>query len=209
MKHPFLPTLLTIFSLPLLEACNDLPAETKPTEKKPLTVQSDSLKKHPDIQWILKILEYEAKQGSQWGTGLAYWGNYGKKPANLDAAVQYFIQDYLPRVSQYPPGLRERLGDYYYNTGRRPEDLLLFNAGIISLAQINSKQDLSSIWKKNSASLRSLFSDSVFVNRLDQSKDQVYQTTKPVNGQPHPAYLKTWKPRVWMWGTYSPGKLSR
>jgi hypothetical protein len=167
-------------------------------------IKTDSLKTHPDLEWILQILNYESERGSQWGTGLPYWGNLKRKPATIDEAVQYFIKDYLPRVAEYPRGIRERLGDYYYNTGRKPEDLLLYTAGLISLEQINSKENLRSIWKRNSNALKQFYSDSVFVNRLDSCKDLVYRATKVADGKPNPAYLKTWKPRTYMWGIYSP-----
>jgi len=160
----------------------------------PLHLQSD-----PDNRWILKILNFESTQGSAYGTGLAYWGNYRNKPETIEEAFRYFHRDFLPRVKTYPPGVRERLGDYYYNTGRRPEDLLLYVDGTLSLREINSKNDHRQLWKKNKDRIFRSFADPNFLKRLDMAKDRVYRSTKMTNGQPNPAYEKTWKPRVWMW----------
>lgn len=160
----------------------------------PAGEQSDS-----DNLWILKILNYESTQGSAYGTGLAYWGNYRNKPETIEEAIRYFRRDFLPRVKAYPPGVRERLGDYYYNTGRRPEDLLLYADGTITLSQLNSKISHRSLWKQNKSRIFRTFADPTFLQRLDTAKDSVYRTTKMVDGQPNPAYENTWKPRVWMW----------
>jgi hypothetical protein len=48
-----------------------------------------------------------------------------------------------------------------------------------------------------------MYSDPNFINKLDKSRDDIYRTTKQVNGQPNPAYEATWKPRVNIWGPYS------
>lgn len=159
----------------------------------------DALQSDSDNRWILKILNFETTQGSAYGTGLAYWGNYRSKPETIEEAFRYFRRDFLPRVKSYPQGVRERLGDYYYNTGRRPEDLLLYTDGTITLNQLNSKGNHRSLWKKHRGRIFRSFEHPTYVNRLDSAKDRVYRSTKMVDGQPNPAYEKTWKPRVWMW----------
>ncbi|MFM7672254.1 MAG: hypothetical protein ACKO6Q_06660 [Bacteroidota bacterium] len=197
--------LFLIWCCSVFNACCNISGD-QVVSTKTISALPDKLQRHPDLDWILKILKYESERGSQWGTGLAHWGNYMRKPCTLTEAVTYFIKDYLPRVAAYPRGLRERLGDYFYNTGRRPEDLLLYNAGLIGLDQINSKQDFRPLWQKEKERLQAFYSDSIFVNRLDSSKDQVYRTTKTVDGNPNVAYQNTWKPRTWMWGTFSPSR---
>lgn len=156
-----------------------------------------------DDDWIRKILEYEASKGSATGTGLSNWGynnwqKFGHKaaPSSIDEAIQYYKQDYLPQVSQYPMGLRERMGDYIYNTGRNANDLLLYNAGKISLDQLNSPNTFTNEWNQFGADIQNMYSNPNFINKLDESRDAVYRTTKQVNGKPNPAYDATWKGRL-------------
>jgi len=157
------------------------------------------LKADENNRWVLKILNYESCCGAADGGGLAYWGMYRQKPASIEQAIIAYKNEYLPRVIAYPPGIRERLGDYYFNTGRRPEDLLLYAAGFITIDQINSTQKWNTLWQEKKEAIRILFKDTVFVYKLDQAKDKVYSTTKMINGISNPAYELTWKPRVWMW----------
>ena len=103
-----------------------------------------------DDDWIRKIMEYEAKQGGyDESTGKSYglsnwgynnWQKFGHSaaPKTIDEAIQYFKQDYLPKFQNYPDGLRERLADYSYNTGRSVNDLLLYNAGDRKSTRLNS-----------------------------------------------------------------------
>jgi hypothetical protein len=165
--------------------------------------------KDPNDAWIRKILEYEANKGSATGTGLSNfgynnWQKLGHKnpPRSLDEAVEFYKQDFLPKVQQYPMGLRERMGDYIFNTGRNPNDLLLYNAGKITLDQLNSPNTFTNEWNQFSPEIEKQYSDPNFVNNLDASKTNVYRTTKQVNGQPNPAFEKTWQGRINMWGTY-------
>lgn len=150
-------------------------------------------------RWILDILNYESARGSQNGTGLNYWGNYQQKPGRIEDAIALFHKHYLPRVIVYPVGVRERLGDYYYNTGRRPEDLLLYATNRISLARLNSNENLAPVWALHRKEILNEMEAPGFALQLDTAKDSVYRTTKMIDNQPNPAYAKTWKPRVWMW----------
>jgi hypothetical protein len=163
-------------------------------EELPADLRADSTNR-----WILKILNYESCCGAADGTGLAYWGMYRQKPASIEQAISAYKKEYLPRVITYPPGIRERLGDYYFNTGRRPEDLLLFAAGFITLDQINGAQKWHDRWQEKKAEINLLCQDPAFIYKLDQAKEQVYSTTKMINGKSNPAYELTWKPRVRMW----------
>ena len=165
--------------------------------------------KDPNDAWIRKILMYEATKGSATGSGLSNfgynnWQKLGHKnpPRSLDEAVEFYKQDFLPKVLQYPMGLRERIGDYVYNTGRNPNDLLLYNAGKITLDQLNSPNTFTNEWNQFGPEIEKQYSDSNFVNNLDASKTNVYRTTKQVNGQPNPAFDKTWQGRINMWGKY-------
>jgi hypothetical protein len=157
----------------------------------------------PDDEWIKKILQYESTKGSSSGGPLSNFGynswqklGHSAAPTSIDEAVAYFKQDYLPKVQQYPMGMRERMADYMYNTGRSANDLLLYNAGKIDLNQLNSKQTFDKEWQQYGPDIQKMFSDPNFINKLDESKDAVYKTTKQENGQPNSAYEATWKGRL-------------
>jgi len=157
-----------------------------------------------DDEWIYKIMNYEADKGGYDNkTGKAYGlSNYGyntRNPNNIQDAVEYFKGDILPQVQNFPMGMRERLADYKYNTGRSINDLLLYNAGKITLDQLNSPQTFDKEWEQNKDEIQKMYSDPNFINKLDQSKDDAYRTTKQVNGKPNPAYAATWKGRTNMW----------
>jgi len=160
----------------------------------------------PDDAWIRKILKYESKQGLGDGSGHPTFGFNNANPRNLDEAVALFKQQYLPKVSMYPMGMRERMADYIFNTGRNPNDLLLYNAGKISLDQLNSPNSFPNEWNQYGKDIEKMYSDPDFINNLDTSKLNVYRTTKQTDGNPNIAYANTWKPRTTMWGTYkAPG----
>lgn len=156
----------------------------------------------PNDEWIKKILEYEAQHGAADGSGLPNWGYNSRNPQTIEEAVNFFKQDYLPKVQQYPDGLKQRMADYMYNTGRNPNDLLLYNAGKIDLNTINGTGDNTEAWNTNKAEIEGLYSNPDFINKLDQSRDQIYKTTKQVNGQPNPAYANTWQGRLKIFEPY-------
>lgn len=186
-------TLSLLFLLLLYIACRQ-PERPYHIAELPVGIQNDE-----DTRWILQILNYESCCGSAGGTGLPYWGMYNDKPTSIDSAYLFFKTNYLPRVKKYPLGLRERLGDYYFNTGRSPEQLLMYAAGYLTLDQINSKQRFQDKWKKYQPVIQSRYNDPGFLLELDRAKEKVYQTTHMENGQPNSAYALTWKPRIWMW----------
>ena len=83
--------------------------------------------------WIKEILEFEVTRGSSSGGGLSNWGYNSRiipgnpptdvttgKDLKIEDAIEYFKQDILPKVQQYPLGLRERAADFLYNSGREP-----------------------------------------------------------------------------------------
>jgi hypothetical protein len=163
----------------------------------------------PNDTWINKILDYEYQSGSSTGTGLKNWGYNSRNPKTKQEAIKYFKQDYLPKVKQYPLGLRERAADYLYNTGRSFNDLLLYNAGKINLDDINSPKTFDKEWQQHKPEIESMYSNPDFINNLDQSKLDVYRTTKPIkdalgNKTTNPQFDATWKNRVGIFGNYSP-----
>lgn len=208
----------------------------------------------PDDEWIRKILEFEVQYGSADGTTLGNWG-YNKrigwtdngtpndpsddyaydlkdpsKRLDINDAIRYFKEDYGPIYRQYPPGLRERVADYKYNTGRNINHLLLYNAGLITLDEINDdtpelrqikdrygkasneyKQAIAKHtayinqkWADNQADITSKFSDENFINNLDNTKTNVYRTTNQIDGQVNPSFEKSWSKRVGIFGKYTP-----
>jgi len=162
----------------------------------------------PNDQWINKILDYEYQYGSNTGKGLTNFGYNSRNPKTKQEAIKYFKQDYLPKVKQYPLGLRERAADYLYNTGRSFNDLLLYNAGKINLDDINSPKTFDKEWQQYKPEIESMYSNPDFINNLDQSKLDVYRTTKPGvdalgNKTINPAFDATWKNRVGIFGNYS------
>jgi hypothetical protein len=174
--------------------------------KAPLTKYQSKGQVDENDSWIRKILKYESKKGLADGTGHPAFGFNNASPANLDEAVTLFKQQYLPKVSMYPMGMRERMADYMFNTGRNPNDLLLYNAGKISLDQLNSPNSFPNEWNQYGKDIEKMYSDPDFINNLDNSKLNVYRTTKQTDGKPNVAYANTWQPRTTMWGTYkAPG----
>jgi hypothetical protein len=180
----------------------------------------------PNDAWIRKILEYEAQKGSATGSGLSNfgynnWQKLGHKnpPRSLDEAVEFYKQDFLPKVQQYPMGLRERMGDYIFNTGRNPNDLLLYNAGKITLDQLNSPSTFTNEWNQFGPEIEKQYSKPSFINSLDANKENVYKTTGTYDApdpldptknvktrysldNPNPAFTATWQGRTNMWGNY-------
>lgn len=190
-----LPQNITFFLLFILSGlqCRQ-PEKQVSFEKLPAHLKADE-----NNRWVLKILNYESCCGAADGSGLAYWGMYRQKPTSIEQAIIAYKNEYLSRVISYPPGIRERLGDYYFNTGRRPEDLLLFAAGFLTLDQINSNQKWNALWQEKKEAIKTHYQDTSFIYKIDLAKDKVYSTTKMINGISNPAYELTWKPRAWMW----------
>lgn len=161
----------------------------------------------PDDPWIRKILEYEATRGSAKGKGLSNWGYNSRNPKNIDEAINFFKQDYLPKVQQYPMGLRERVADFLYNTGKDPRVALLAAAG--KIPDVNTRrafyngqtssttnQNLDATWNQYSKEIENMYSDPEFIKRFDRARDTYYQNINQVNDKPNPAYEATWKGRL-------------
>lgn len=189
--------------------------------------------------WIEKIMDFEATKGNPDGgpmpnfgynsiTGVDKSGNIinkktGKKFTKKDA-IEEFKKEYLPKVSNLPRGVRERIADYIYNTGRNPNQLLMLAAGIITLDEINDNTPelnsiknqygkdsneyktairehsarLNRLWDENKSKVESQFNDPEFVGKLSSARDEVARTTKMVNGKPNPSYKASWYDRARM-----------
>jgi len=174
----------------------------------------------PNDAWINKIFDFEVNKGSSTGGGLSNFGYNSRNPKTRKEALKYFKQDYLPKVKQYPLGLRERAADYIYNTGRDFNDLLLYNAGKITLDQLNNEPTHTAEWNEYEPEIKKMYNNPNFVNKLDNTKLDVYKSTgtyatpdptdptKTVNTRysltnPNPSFDASWKKRVGIFGPMS------
>lgn len=157
-----------------------------------------SKNKHPDNEWILKILNYESCCGSSIGTGLPYWGFTGshfakKRPGNINDAIKLFHRYFLPSVKQFPYGAKQRLGDFYFNTGRSPEKFLLYASDIITLSQLKNKKGYKYLWSKHKVKILKTCRDKRFLKKIDDAKSKYYRSISIST------YEATWKNRIYMW----------
>ena len=168
----------------------------------------------PNDEWIGKILDYESKRGSGRGTGLSNfgyndWEKFGhpNAPRTKQEAIDYFKQDYLPRVDNLPEGLRERMGDWVYNTGKDPRIPLLLAAGKVKsnafgvvadrIELANNPALLEERWNEHSAEILKKAKDPEFLKKVDTAKKIMYQNiNKPAVDKINPAYKNTWKART-------------
>jgi len=135
-------------------------------------------------------------------------------PTDINQAVTSFKEQYLPQVQQYPAEIRERMGDYIYNTGRNPNDLILLASGLATLDEVNSEDpkvaaDLQSRYAQNKSKIEVVMSKPDFTRSIDNAKDQLYRTTgsypdpkdptkriKYTTGNPNPTYNQAWSKRL-------------
>lgn len=194
-----------------------------------------------DDSWISRILDYEATHGSATGRGL---GNFGynaprgfKKdpvtglykdaqgnlyngtgqytaPRTRAEAVNQFKKEYLPSVSGYAPGIRERMGDFLFNSG---EDARLYqldqyvrkyennpdglaDRGTYRAGAVNNA-GFGDVYKKYEDKIKALPMEEQ-IRLMDQGRDYYYQNIQRQNGKPNAAYAATWKPRLGIFGAY-------
>lgn len=168
--------------------------------------------------WIRQILNYEYQHGSPTGTGLSDWGYHTRRPKTLDEAVGYFQQDYLPKVQGLPMGLRERAGDFLYNTG---EDARLYMldqyvrqyenmpGGLADRGAYRAKGAKAGEFENLYGTYQSKIDALPIEERvklMDAGRDYYYRNINTVNGQPSAAYNATWKPRLGIFGQYQAPK---
>lgn len=194
-----------------------------------------------DDEWIRKMLQFEATKGSALGTGLSNYGynsprGYKREtstglykntkgdlyngsgkwnaPKTIDEAVAQYKKEYLPDVANVAPGMRERQGDFLYNTG---EDARLYQLdqyvrkyenmpnGLADRGQYRSSGtkagDFGNLYGQYQSKIDALPMEER-VKLMDQGRDYYYKNINNVNGQPSAAYNATWKPRLGMFGDY-------
>ena len=183
---------------------------------KPEPVRRDTiLKANEDDKWIRTIMEFEASKGSKEGKGLPNFGynNKSTAPKNIDEAVTAYKREYLPRVANLPKGVRERFGDFLYNSG---ENLWLYMSHVNRLNKGEQGVENRSMYRvngrpDNKPGERSKYIEKDFAKDIseisklpvseqiklaDQARDYYYKNIETVKGKPNPAYDKTWKYRV-------------
>jgi hypothetical protein len=204
-----------------------------------LTATNNNQSTGSDDDWIRKLLEYEVTKGSASGGVLENWGYNSRIPLDrngkfinpinpatgkqwtIDDAIGFFKQDYLPQLSQYPMGLRERIGDFTYNTGRDYRTYMLDQylksigqPGVPNRSEYNVdtkkpewtpalKKSLDDLWDTYKDKINALPLDQQ-VSLLDKGRDTYYQSINQINGKPNPAYDATWKGRLETYGPYVP-----
>lgn len=172
-----------------------------------MTTYADGGSSDPNDAWINKILDYEYNYGSPTGTGLSDWGYHTRGPKTKQEALDYFKQDYVPKVEYLPLGLRERAADWMFNTGKDPRIPMLLAAGKIksnafgpSAERIELAQNpaaLDELWNKNSAEITGKAKDPEFLKKFDTARKVMYQNiNKGSQGEINPAYGATWKGRT-------------
>ena len=178
---------------------------------------------NPDDEWIKKMLEFERNHGdSSYGPlsnfGYNDWKKLGHDhpPASINEAIEYFKKDFLPKLQNYPAGVKERMGDYIFNSGRNPNDLLLLSSGLATLDEVNSNDPnvaakLKNLYDQNKDKINSVLTKPDFIKSLDNSRDQLFKTTgsypdpKDPTGKtrihysldnPNPSYGNAWSKRL-------------
>lgn len=183
------------FGLVILLGCNSNP----PVTINELNVETQ---KDPDSKWILTILNYESCCGSEYGTGLPHWGftsKYyaNKRPQNIEEAIRLFKRDFLGPAKQFPHGVRERVADFYFNSGKQPKLLLLYANRNISFETLRKNKLSSSLWERNKKEILAKCNSTSFISAIDEAKIEYYKwvsTAKKNN-----AFDLTWEKRVKMW----------
>lgn len=158
----------------------------------------------------------------QLGTGTLYnkTGDFTDRPKTIDEAIARYKQEYLPDLKDLPAGMRERVGDFVYNTGKDYRvymlDQYLKSKGLPGLTDRSGynkniydntawtpelKTKFEAEWDKYKGDIDKL-SVQEKVGLIDKGKDFYYQNIDQQNGKPNPAYYATWKDRIDMFGQY-------
>lgn len=188
-------TLSSIFLFFILISCNSNPPVI-------LTELPEKIQKDPDSKWILTILNYESCCGSEFGTGLAHWGFTSKyynnnRPQSIEQAIEFFKRDFLGAAKPFPLGVRERVADFYFNSGKQPKVLLLYANKNISLESLRKNKLSVSLWEKNKIEILNKCTSADFIAAIDNAKIEYYKWVS--EKQKNKAFSLTWEKRVNMW----------
>jgi hypothetical protein len=148
-------------------------------------------------------------------------GIFNDAPKTREEAIARYKKEYLPEVQQYPQSQQSQVGDYIYNSGRNPNDLILNSAGLMSLDQINGTDVTpGSGLKSGSLGQQRLFAPIIAANKLNSPTNKGLQDNIAANipgarqdiakttginpltkkrytlDNPNPAYEATWKDRI-------------
>ena len=203
----------------------------------------------PEQSYIGNMMNFEFNQGSTSGKGLTNYGYnlprgfkkdnnglivnkktgakyngtgiFNDAPKTKEEAIARYKKEYLPEVQQYPQSQQSQVGDYIYNSGRNPDDLILNSAGLMSLDQINGTDVTpGSGLQSGSIGQQRLFAPVIAANKLNsptnaglqdniaanipEARQDIAKTTgiNPLTKKrytldnPNPAYEATWKDRI-------------
>lgn len=169
----------------------------------------------PDDALASRFQRFEREEGSASGTGL---DNYGwnnlpageKQPTNIREATDLFQRTYGAKAKSL--GITNNdastyVADYMFNSGRKPEDFLLYASGKVSLADVNGTASLDAQWQANKDQiLQDINSGKISMETLAQKRDDILKTTrpkaKPTNpndpntATPSDAYINSWQKRA-------------
>lgn len=195
MGWVLMATLSSVFLLFTLTSCNSNPPVT-------LTELPEKIQNDPDSEWILTILNYESCCGSEFGTGLPHWGFTSKyynnnRPQNIEQAIAFFKRDFLGAAKPFPLGVRERVADFYFNSGKQPKVLLLYANKNISFESLRKNKLSTSLWSKNKTEILNKCTSANFIKAIDNAKIEYYKWVS--DKKKNKAFALTWEKRVNMW----------
>jgi len=169
----------------------------------------------PEDALASRFQRFEREEGSAMGTGL---DNYGwnnlpageQAPTNIKEATDMFQRNYGAKAKAL--GITNNdastyVADYMFNSGRKPEDFLLYASGKASLADVNGTASLDAQWQANKDQiLKDINSGKISMETLAQKRDDILKTTrakvKPTNPNdpstavPNDAYINSWQKRA-------------
>ena len=169
----------------------------------------------PEDALASRFQRFEREEGSAMGAGL---DNYGwnnlpvgeKQPTNIKEATDLFQRTYGAKAKALGitnDDASTYVADYMFNSGRKPEDFLLYASGIVSLADVNGTASLDDKWQANKNQiLKDINSGKISMETLAQKRDDILRTTKPKvkptnpndasTAVPNDAYINSWQKRA-------------
>lgn len=150
------------------------------------------------------------------GTNDIYQGQW-QSPQNIDEAMKLYKSQYLPEINKrygnLPMGIRERVGDFMYNTGKDYRAYMLdaylksqgqsgltdrskYNVNIFSPDYTKVQGDLDKAWNQYKDEIAKLPLDKQ-IELLDQGRDIYYTNiNKKKDNSPSDAYGLSWQYRI-------------